>query len=863
MSLSVGRSELYSRVLARAVLGLLMVGLPVTVGVEASPQEVRVGGDFSYPPFEFLDARGRVTGFNVDLLAAIGREADLELIHGLGAWHRQHNALLSGRLDVLPMFISDTRDIDVDFTQPFLIVNHEVFIRKGGPEVNDLGDLVGLEVIVERNAFSHEQLEQLAIGIRLILVRSESEAMQLLATGSHDAAILGELRGRRMLSKGDYPDITTSGPPILPAAYAFAVQEGNDELRDRLDDGLARVKASGEFNTIYARWLDPDAQAAFWERMLKLFAALAIGVVAVMLGVSIWLRTLRRQVRLRTRELAESEERFRKTFEHAAIGLAWLTPSGEWVGVNPSLARSLGSSPAEVMKEHPRHWLAAQDFRRLLTRARGLARGDRDVFSLECSFRRSDDQLGWAEIGVSVLRETSGAIGGFIVVLDDLSESQRLAAQLSFRETHDELTGLANRGELEKRVQTLLRKNSIETHVLLYIDLDHFKVVNESCGHDAGDELLGKVGHVLSDELEEDTLLARLGGDEFAVLLEAHSASQGMEVAENLREALARGTFSWEGQSFSLKASVGVVTFRAGDELVGGVLGAADSACYMAKAEGGNRSRAHVAGDDTRAGRLQGDVRWVARINKALEEGHFELFSQAIKPLQKLDEGEHYEILLRLRDAGGQLVGPGEFLPAAERYYLMENIDRWVLRTALRMLAEHPRHLDSLSLCTINLSGQSISNPEFQRYLESRLDQYRVPASKICFEITESAAMADLNQAVRFARRLKERGCRFALDDFGIGMSSFAYLRNLPFDILKIDGTFVTGMKTQPLDKLIVESVSRAAWLLGKQSVAEFVETNDLLHEVRTMGIEYAQGYAIERPRPLAERLAASERSPA
>lgn len=840
--------------LAISILGVLLPVELVHAGEAPEPSTgalLAAGGDFSYPPFEYLDESGRVRGFNIDLLAAIARTQGISVQHSLGTWNRQRDALQAGRIDILPMFISASREATVDFTQPFLIVNHEIFIRKGGPQLQGLHDLRGLEVIVENHAFAHDEALLREIGATLVLARSEADAMQLLAAGKHDAAILGEIRGRRMLSTGRFPRITTTGPPLLPAAYAFAVREDREALLQSLNEGLQEIKASGEFNEIYARWLDPDAHRV---RLLHLAAWIGGGFLLAALLAGIWLRILRRQVRLRTRELAESEERFRKTFEHAAVGLAWLTHRCQWVDVNPALAGMLGGTIDGIRARPVRRFVNRNDFAQLVSHSRELVSGQRDSFIMECSFRRLDGQLGWAEIGVSILREASGQVRGFIAVADDLSEAQRLSAQLSFQQTHDSLTGLLNRNELERRLHGVLRRSRSVEHVLLYLDLDQFKVINEACGHEAGDEMLGQVGHLLASEVHENDVLARLGGDEFAVLLENRRATDGMRLAEAIRERLAGASFSWQGQRFNLSTSIGMVAFRGDQELLGGVLGAADSACYAAKEEGGNRVHVFTA-SDSQGGSLHGDVRWVARLNSALEKNHFELHAQSILPLQHDVRGDHYEILLRLRDARGKIIAPDDFLPAARRYYMMESIDRWVVTNVLRTLSEHPEHVRNLEMCSINLSGQSIGNPDFQRYLESRLDQFRVPAEKLCFEITESAAVADLNQAINFARRLKERGCKVALDDFGIGMSSFAYLRSFPVDILKVDGMFVREMAVQELDRVVVESVAKAAKVLGKQSVAEYVENESLLESVRELGIDYAQGYAIDRPAPLADRL--------
>jgi diguanylate cyclase (GGDEF)-like protein len=435
-----------------------------------------------------------------------------------------------------------------------------------------------------------------------------------------------------------------------------------------------------------------------------------------------------------------------------------------------------------------------------------------------------------------------------------LETSEReFVERLSWQASHDALTGLVNRREFEIRLRTALDKLSLQPseHSLMFLDLDQFKVVNDTCGHAAGDQLLKQTSMLLHETLGASGLLARLGGDEFGVLLENCDANSAIGTAERLRLALQELRFVWNGCVFSISVSVGLVHVAEADAMEQ-TLRSADMACYMAKEKGRNRVQVYHPSDAELVERV-GEMAWVQRIRNGLDEQRFCLFAQEIRSLNK-DEPDRscVELLLRLHDEDGKLVQPGSFIPAAERYGLMPLIDRWVVRNAFALLASRLNSSEpvQLSSCAINLSGATFSDDDFIDYVRRQFDLYRVPPGMICFEITETSAIANLSSAKRFIQALKKLGCRFSLDDFGTGMSSFSYLKHLPVDYIKIDGSFVTEMLNSKVDRAMVETIAHIARVMGKRTVAEFVESSEILQALREIGVDYGQGYAIGKPAP-------------
>ncbi|MEO1034729.1 MAG: EAL domain-containing protein [Pseudomonadota bacterium] len=470
--------------------------------------------------------------------------------------------------------------------------------------------------------------------------------------------------------------------------------------------------------------------------------------------------------------------------------------------------------------------------------------------------RRDGNEL-YIESTASPIRDGKGEVTGGVLVFHDVSESRELNRRLSYHASHDILTGLVNRREFENRLERALKSaKARETeYALIYLDLDQFKIVNDSCGHSAGDALLGQLGALLKSKIRWRDTLARLGGDEFGVLLESCTVDEAMRTAEELRESVGNYKFVWDDRSFRLGVSIGVVPIKADNNDVAELLSAADSACAAAKEAGRNRIHSYHE-NDIDLMRRRREQQWAARINNALEENRFEIFRQTIQPLQETGRGEHYELLLRMRDENGALVSPELFIAAAERYGITPNIDRWVISNALRWLVSEADERERLELCSINLSGQSLSDEKFLPFVIDQFQTSGIDPAKICFEITETAAVASYSQANRFIQGLKELGCKFALDDFGTGHASFGYLKHFAVDYLKIDGSFVKEMLHDPIDREMVRSINEIGHLTGKQTIAEFAENQEIITMLRGMGIDYAQGYGVSEPKRVLQAIA-------
>jgi diguanylate cyclase (GGDEF)-like protein/PAS domain S-box-containing protein len=485
-------------------------------------------------------------------------------------------------------------------------------------------------------------------------------------------------------------------------------------------------------------------------------------------------------------------------------------------------------------------------------------RRDRAIKSVRPTLliRRDGNEL-YIESTASPIRDGKGTVTGGVLVFHDVSESRELNRRLSYHASHDILTGLVNRREFENRLERALKSaRARETsYAVCYLDLDQFKIVNDSCGHSAGDALLGQLGALLKSKIRWRDTLARLGGDEFGVLLESCSLDEAMQAAEALRIAISEYKFMWDERSFRLGVSIGVVPVSADNEDVAALLSAADSACAAAKEAGRNRIHSFQE-NDIDLMRRRREMQWAARINNALEDNRFELFRQTILPLQSEEEGAHYEILLRMRDENGGIISPGLFIDAAERYGITPSIDRWVIRSAFRWLVSEADERERLSLCSINLSGQSLGDEKFLPFVQDQFRMSGLDASKICFEITETAAIASYSQANRFINALKELGCKFALDDFGTGLSSFGYLKHFPVDYLKIDGSFVKEILHDPIDREMVRSINEIGHLTGKQTIAEFAENEEIITMLRGMGVDYAQGYGVSEPKRVTRAVA-------
>ncbi len=552
-------------------------------------------------------------------------------------------------------------------------------------------------------------------------------------------------------------------------------------------------------------------------------------------------------------ELRDSEQRLRSTFDNAAIPMALVNCDGDLVRVNRAFTGLTGHDEDTLLHlgwagvTHP------EDLEQSRARFRRLSARQDDSFTLEARYLHRSGAVKAGLLRVATVYDGAGAPSYFVAQIQDVTDERKLAAELSHQAAHDSLTGLVNRREFERRLQGALQRTrgNGDPCALAYLDLDQFKVINDTCGHTAGDELLRRLAPLLRREVGGRDTLARLGGDEFAVLLERCTMDRAHETVERLRAAITGFRFLWDGRVHGLGVSIGLVAVTADSGGMTEVMRQADVACYAAKEKGRNRVHLYRANDEELA-RRHGEMRCVAELTQAIEAGRIHLFYQPIAPLQpRAGEGLHYELLVRLKEESGRDLPPAAFLPAAERYGVAPRLDRAVVQMALAWLAAHPAQLAHTRTCSINLSGQSLGDDDFLEFVHRQIAEAGVPPHKICFEITETAAISNLASAFRFFDALRESGCRFALDDFGSGLSSFGYLKTLPVDLLKIDGVFVKGIVDDPVDHAMVRSIHEIGRVLGKQTVAEFVESEAILDCLREIGVDYAQGYHIRRPAPI------------
>jgi len=468
--------------------------------------------------------------------------------------------------------------------------------------------------------------------------------------------------------------------------------------------------------------------------------------------------------------------------------------------------------------------------------------------------RKKNGDFYWANEYIAPIFNDDGNITNFVGLQDDVTEHRRINKEINYQATHDLLTGLINRREFEKRLKRLI-KNSHQDHhsehIFCFFDLDKFKIVNDTSGHPAGDELLRQVSTLISENIRQRDTLARFGGDEFGILMESCSLNKAEYVTEKIRDIIEHFIFIWEDKSFSIGVSIGVVQINNKTKDLTEAFKQADAACYAAKEAGRNRVWIYKENDITLSNR-KNELDWANETLVAIKENRMSLFAQVITPIGKQKSNKlRYEILVRQFTKNGQQVSPAQFLPALERYNLAIKLDAWVISKTFNFLQTHEDKISDIEYFSINLSGQSLSSKKIYDLIAQFLATQLTLSSKIVFEITETVAIANITDAIHFISSLKQYGCRFALDDFGCGMSSFAYLKKLPVDYLKIDGLFVKDIVEDPIDYAMVKSINEVGHLMGLETIAEFVENKAILQKLEDINVNFAQGYSLGKPQPL------------
>lgn len=588
----------------------------------------------------------------------------------------------------------------------------------------------------------------------------------------------------------------------------------------------------------------------------RLFLILS-GSVAILIGLFIAFTTVRETRRV-ANCLRDEKERALTTLYSIGDAVITTGANGHIDMINPVAEEILGKQLADVKGLHYSEVLQLyHDSSVYETPLAHAMAQDEILFSSNAYILRRHDNREFAvEYTAAPIRDAAGEVIGGILTLRDVTEMNQLSEQLQYQATHDALTGLMNRSEFEKRLAMALHIAHAEqlSHVLCYLDLDQFKVVNDTCGHSAGDELLKQLAPLLKPLIRGNDVLARLGGDEFGVLLEGCNQLKGLDIADRLRQTIKDFRFNWDNNVFEIGVSIGLVCIDEHSGNLNELMSAADSACYMAKDLGRNQVHVYYH-DDQALMKRKGEMQWLPVINHAIEHDRFLLYYQ---PIHATGNGSNYrihEFLIRLLDEDENIIPPMAFIPAAERYNVASALDRWVVNHAIRFLARHSDLAAAGNLYTINLSAQSLCNESFLSHVIQCLDENKLMPELICFEITETAAIANLTSAMTFISTLREMGCMFALDDFGSGLSSYTYLKNLHVDFLKIDGSFIRNIENDELNQAFVRSIQQVADIMGIATIAEYVETEKCARFLTECGVGYLQGHGLGKPRPIAGLL--------
>ena len=592
---------------------------------------------------------------------------------------------------------------------------------------------------------------------------------------------------------------------------------------------------------------------ALTQNISLLFAMIImLGIMLIALAIEAHERVLIYRHNMQQQLTIKDLQHFYDLFRNSTEGLYTSGIDGQLISVNPAMCSLFGyADETEMLREvdNADQFYANPQDRAIML---GEIHKGGKVINKEIKGVRKDGSEFWFSISGQIKQEDQKQY--LFGSISDITERKQSNISLEYLATHDSLTGIYNRREFERRLQRslLYAQNKNSDLTLLYMDLDQFKVVNDTCGHKAGDLLIKQLSQKLDAVVMEKGTLARLGGDEFGVLLEGDNAQMAYLLANKLLNAVQEFRFVWENRIFTLGISIGQVPWRSNISTPEQLLSMADSACYLAKERG--RNQIHTYSDeDEHMQRYESEISWVSHINHAIQNNSFELYYQHYQALTQRAEGHYYEILLRMWDQQGNIVLPGTFLPAAERYNLTANIDRWVIENYFSWLSNNLQHKDKLIRVSINLSGHSLADKELKLFVLNAFEKHKIPYKKVCFEITESMAILKLDETLGFINTFHKLGCLFALDDFGSGFSSYSYLKNLPVDQVKIDGSFVKDILVDPVNMAMVNSINDVAKAMGMETVAEFVESTEIMVELGKMGVDFAQGYGIAKPHALTD----------
>lgn len=814
---------------------------------QATQKRVRALNESAPGGVYYTDAKGACTYTNPAWQAIFGLNLRQSLGNGWSAAIHPED-----RVHIITAWTEATRQA-TEFDWSFRLLRADQSVRhihsRARPVFDDKQTLLGFVGSIEDVTKHHQQQ---------IALRDSEERMMLAAEsggiGIWDLDVIsGELRwDKRMYGIYGLPQLEG------PHDYAFWKSTLHPDDVAHTEEKINQALSSH-------RNLDTEFRAIWPDGSLHYVRATAIasydkqGNPTRMIGAN-WDVTPLRSL---ANELERQHELLEVTL--ASIGDAVITTDakGDVVWLNPVAERMTGwTSAAATGRPLGQVFHIVNEDTRLKTEnpvATCLAQGKVVGLANHTVLIGRDGTEYGIEDSAAPIRDKSGTILGVVLVFHDVTEARRLSGEMNYRATHDALTGLFNRAEFETRLRKLLHSahDSHGKHALLYIDLDQFKLVNDACGHAVGDQLLQQVAKLFGDTVRARDTLARLGGDEFAIILEQCNTDHALRVAQQICDRMEEFRFLHDGRRFRIGTSIGLVPVDQRWATPEAIMQAADTSCYAAKDAG--RNRVHVWFDTDAAMRTRhGEMQWTTRIEQALDEDHFVLYAQRIAPInpsKPCHPGIHAEVLLRMLDSDGSLIAPGAFLPAAERFHLASRIDRWVVRRTIAWMSALS-DIKQISKLSINLSGQSIGDRAFHRWMFDLLHHVKPEVCQcLCVEITETSAITNLADAALFIEQVRALGIRVALDDFGAGASSFGYLKTMQVDYLKIDGQFVRNLVSDPLDEAAVRCFADVARVVGVQTVAEFVDQAKVLERLGEMGIDFAQGYLLHKPEPLAALL--------
>lgn len=820
---------------------------------------LRLGVDPNRAPFEFINDKGVYSGMGADLIKKISSIVGFTYkVKHHDDWSQVINSAKNRTIDIIPAIAeSEQRDEFLEFTKPHISYPMVIVSNKDAPFISQLSELKHQKVAVVKGYITEELLRQNHPELDIVTTPNIEEGLKLITNNDVSAFVDNLATTTQAISREGYSNLRISGTTPYGFDLAIATPKGNEILIGILQKALKSL-GKEQIEAIKRKWISVDytqkVDYTFVYQILVLF-------FIIVLVILYWNRKLSAEVHIRKQAESaakQSEKKFLTLFEDNKIVQLIINPDeGHIIKANQAASRFYGY-PISQLINMPLSNINTLDEDEIAYEMLLARQQKRAYFNFK--HRLASGEIRDVEVYSSPVQW--GTMTALYSIIHDVTNEEILKKEISkqtqilkHQASHDALTGLLNRREFETRLAQCVKNcnnfSSNCNYIIFAMDLDNFKVVNDTAGHAAGDNALKSISHLISEKVRERDTLARIGGDEYAMILENCSIEDATNIATSIIHSIKSFNFSWEEQVFRIGISIGITSiYRGLEDTVDDIYNRADAACYQVKKQGRNNYKIYDQQSQD-IHKQKGERWWTNEIINAIEDNRFCLYHQKIEALQTPIQGYHYEILLRLKSMDGELIFPDSFIPAAEQYNLMPLVDEWVINNVFNFLENNPEHLTNLHKCSINLSGQSIGADSIFNTVNKRFKKQLVSPEKISWEITETTAITDPAKANEFIGLMRNMGCSFSLDDFGSGLSSYHYLKKLEADFIKIDGAFVTEVVNNPKDQLIVQSIQSVSQGLNMKTIAEFVETEAIKNKLKTLKVDYAQGYFIHKPEPL------------